>query len=393
MKKCFLAIILLFLSFFFIVSNCFAISGIDVSKYQGNIDYSLVKSSGVEIVYIRSSLGNGYVDPYFRQNYNNAKANNLSVGVYHFLTARNTNEALEQARFFSSVVSGLQIDCLLAMDFESFDGLSNYEINQIAITFLKEVEVLTGKNMVVYSDSYNAHNVFNSTILSNYPLWIAEYGVNRPNWNNWIGWQYTDQGLISGITGYVDRDEFTNDIFLSDRTHVKEPSIESTKVMYYSVKRGDTLYKIAREYNVTVSQIVSWNNIQNRNLIYPGQVLKIITDYKHQYTDNISSDTYVVKKGDTLYKIASKYGVTISNLVSWNNIQNPNLIYPGEVITIKSSNNSHLFKYVVKKGDTLSYIGVLYNTSVYELVTINNIKNANFIYVGQILYIPYTYIN
>lgn len=85
--------------------------------------------------------------------------------------------------------------------------------------------------------------------------------------------------------------------------------------------------------------------------------------------------------------------MTISNLVSWNNIQNPNLIYPGEVITIKSSNNSHLFKYVVKKGDTLSYIGVLYNTSVYELVTINNIKNANFIYVGQILYIPYTYIN
>ncbi len=398
-KKCIIYFSILITCFISLIMKSSAIQGIDVSRYQGYIDYSRVRSSGIEIVYIRSSLGNSYVDPYFRQNYNNAKSNGLKVGFYHYVVARNTTEAKEEARFFASTIAGLQPDCLLAMDFEQLNGLSSYEVSQISLAFLQELESLTNKKAVVYSDSYNANNMFDRTISSRYPLWIAEYGVERPNtgnWPNWIGWQYTDKGEIPGINGYVDRDTFTNNIFLNDTTPIDDPDVrdeDSTKAIYYRIKRGDTLYAIAREYGVTVSNIVSWNNIQNPNLIYPNQVLTIYTHFKKQITNTTTQETtYTVKRGDTLWAIARKYNVTVENLVTWNNISNANLIYPGEVLKINPTNNAHLIKYVVVSGDTLDSIASRYNTSVYELTKLNNISNPNYLYIGEVIYIPQTYI-
>lgn len=97
--------------------------GIDVSDWQGNINFSEVKRSGIDIVYIRASEGTNYVDSYFRDNYKEAKENGLKVGFYHFLTATNIEEAKEEARFFVSTIKGTNPDCKLAMDFEIFDGL------------------------------------------------------------------------------------------------------------------------------------------------------------------------------------------------------------------------------------------------------------------------------
>lgn len=297
-----------------------ALEGIDVSRYQGYIDYSSVRASGIEIVYIRSSLGNSYVDPYFRQNYNNAKANGLKVGFYHYVIARNVTEAREEARFFASTISGLQPDCLLAMDFEQLNGLSNYEVNQISLAFLQELENLTNKRAVVYSDSYNANNVFDSTIASRYPLWLAQYGVSSPNpgnWSNWIGWQYTDKGEIPGINGYVDRDTFTNSILLNDTTPIENPDVrdeDSTKTIYYRVKSGDTLYAIASQYGVTVNDLVTWNNISNPNLIYPNQILTIYTHFTKQITNvNASVTTYTVKRGDTIFMGNNEYKIKVGN--------------------------------------------------------------------------------
>lgn len=80
--------------------------GIDVSRYQGNIDFERVAASGVEMVYIRSSASNDYVDPYFRQNYERAKAAGLKIGFYHAMSARNETEAVQEARFFVQTISG-----------------------------------------------------------------------------------------------------------------------------------------------------------------------------------------------------------------------------------------------------------------------------------------------
>lgn len=162
--------------------------GIDVSGWQGNIDYVQVKSAGIEIVYMKASEGRGFVDPYFNQNYTNAKANGLKVGFYHYVTARSTEEAITEARFFVSVISGKTPDCRLAMDFESFGSLSVEEINEIGLTFMRTVQNLTQKEMVIYSDTSNASSRFGGE-LTNYPLWVAQYEVEEPtpngNWDTW----------------------------------------------------------------------------------------------------------------------------------------------------------------------------------------------------------------
>ena len=111
-KTVFLLIIFLF-PFYILVAPSYAFSpssqtiyeGIDVSAYQGDIDFNLVKEAGIDIVYIKSSEGSGFVDPYFEQNYQNAKNAGLSVGFYHYVTARSVEEAVAQANFFAKTIS------------------------------------------------------------------------------------------------------------------------------------------------------------------------------------------------------------------------------------------------------------------------------------------------
>lgn len=112
-KNVFLTILFTFLFTTFISFSTYAFGpssnqiyqGIDVSNWQGNINFSAVRNSGIEVVYIKSSEGQSYIDPYFETNYNNAKANGLRVGFYHYVTATNTEEAQAQADFFARVVS------------------------------------------------------------------------------------------------------------------------------------------------------------------------------------------------------------------------------------------------------------------------------------------------
>lgn len=178
-------------------SNCFALSpssdviyqGIDVSNWQGYIDYNRVKASGIEVVYIKASQGSNITDPFFKVNYNNAKANGLKVGLYHFLTARTVTEAVNEAEYFSSVISATSPDCKLAMDFENFGDLSKEQINNISNAFLERVKELTGKEVIIYSDAFNARDTFGKELAEKYPLWIAEYGVSTPSSNvNWSSW-------------------------------------------------------------------------------------------------------------------------------------------------------------------------------------------------------------
>ena len=184
MKKQVLKILGIFLVFIFtFLSSIYALTpqselkyqGIDVSNWQGYIDYSQVKNEGIQIVYIKASQGNTYKDPYFEINYENAKANGLKVGVYHFLTATNIQEAEEQAIFFASVISGKQIDCKLALDYEQFSGINREQINQIALAFIQKIKELTEKEVIIYSDLSNVENTFNEEVASNGELWLAYY--------------------------------------------------------------------------------------------------------------------------------------------------------------------------------------------------------------------------
>ena len=230
--------------------------GLDVSNWQGNIDYAQVKAAGIDVVYIKASEGTTYKDPYFERNYANAKANGLKVGFYHFVTATNVQSARNQAQFFASVISGKSPDCKLAMDFEQFrGGISVSEINEISKAFLETVQQLTRKEVVIYSNLNDAQTVFSRELANQYPLWVAYWGSesgllnSSSHWQNWEGWQYTSRGIVAGVNGYVDRNRFTENIFLEECTNcppVENPNTgEEAQFTYYTVKRGD----IKLQYN------------------------------------------------------------------------------------------------------------------------------------------------
>lgn len=327
--------------------------GIDVSNWQGYIDYEKVKESGIEVVYIKASQGRTIKDAYFEINYENAKSNGIKVGFYHFLTATNKEEAKQEAEFFVSVISGKVPDCKLVMDYEVFNGNNREEINIIAKEFLDTVENLTGKKAIIYSDLSNAQNIFDEQLAQNYELWLAYYGnyselTNvKTKWENYIGIQYTDRGRISGIRGAVDRDKYSKEIFLNEISEIKnntEINEYNTETIYYTVRRGNTLSGIAQRYGTTFQEIAIINNISNPNLIYPGQRLRILTNSNIRGNEErgLGDIIYTVKRGDTLWKISRTYNVTIQHIVEINNIKNPNLIYPGEKIRITESNIQNL---------------------------------------------------
>lgn len=371
--------------------------GIDVSVWQRNIDFKQVKNEGIEIVYIKASQGTALVDPYLETNYKNAKANNLKIGFYHFLTATTISQAEAEARFFASVIEGKEVDCKLAMDYEQFYGATKNEINEIGVAFIRKLKEITGKDVIVYSNLNNVKNTFEEDVASEGKLWIAYY--SNPNnligakssWDTYIGIQYTSTGRIAGINGNVDRDRFSREILMDDLEDTGNNSGSNGKVQVinYIVKNGDSLSKIAVQFGTTVAEIARINKIPNVNLIYPGQIFEIIIKTDSSNNNSSKKIKYIIKKGDTLSKIAKNYGVTIQDIVRWNNIKNQNLIYAGSTLTIykynENGNNNQEIKYRVSKGDTLSGIALKYGTTVNRITQINGIKNPNLIYAGQIL--------
>lgn len=156
----------------------------------------------------------------------------------------------------------------------------------------------------------------------------------------------------------------------------------------YIVARGDTLRSLANRFGTTVDALLAANpNITNRNVIYEGQRLKVYvnTPPPTQPPPPPGGQVYYAQRGDTLRKIAARYGTTVDAILRVNpNIKNPNIIYVGQAITIPGqvSPQSH----TVQRGETLRIIANKYGTTVDALLALNpNIKNPNLIYVGQVI--------
>ena len=192
----------------------------------------------------------------------------------------------------------------------------------------------------------------------------------------------------------MDLDRFTKEILLDSSeiypvpTPTPNPDYPNEgETIYYTVKWGDTLTALARKYGTTVQSIVDLNNIANPNLIYVGQKLLIKTNSSAEQEEVI----YTVVRGDTLSQIALKYGTTVSSIVALNNIPNPNLIYPGQKFVIKTTGENtdlhdcnHIL-YLIKWGDTLTSIARRYGVTIQSIVEENDIVNPNLIYAGSLL--------
>lgn len=161
----------------------------------------------------------------------------------------------------------------------------------------------------------------------------------------------------------------------------------------YVVQKGDSLWSIANANNTTVDELANLNDL-GTNTIYVGQVLQIPNTGSSGTTTPDTQTTYVVQKGDTLYSIALKYGTTPNVIIRKNNLKN-NTLTVGQTLTIPSdvestgdySDMSNFNTYVVQRGDSLYSIANAYNVSVNDLRNINNLT-SDILSVGQVLIIP-----
>ena len=149
----------------------------------------------------------------------------------------------------------------------------------------------------------------------------------------------------------------------------------------YIVKSGDSLYSIARKYNTTVDELKKLNNLSS-NILSIGQVLKIPST---SGTNNNTSNIYIVKSGDSLYSIARKYNTTVDELMKLNNLSS-NILSINQVLKVPSNNTSDI-TYIVKSGDSLYSIARKYQITVDDIKKYNNLT-SNLLSIGQVLKIP-----
>lgn len=153
---------------------------------------------------------------------------------------------------------------------------------------------------------------------------------------------------------------------------------------YYIVKKGDSLWSIASKNNTTVDNIKKLNNLSSNNLSV-GQVLKLSYDTENE--DIKESNIYTVKKGDSLWLIANKYGTTVDKLKNANDLKSNTLSIGQTLIIPEKKESTSKIPYVVKKGDSLWLIANKYDTTVEKIKSTNNLK-GNTLSIGQVLVIP-----
>lgn len=230
--------------------------------------------------------------------------------------------------------------------------------------------------------------------------YIVKSGDTLYGISNQFGVSVTELAELNNIQGS----------FLQVGKELIIPSNEGTNpnnMFMYTVSSGDTLYSIARKYGISVDEIKKLNYFKNDNLVV-GQVIRIPEMYFDMDNTLLPNyTTYTVKKGDTLYSIAKNNNIDVSTLQKDNALTDNNLTI-GQVLKIRlkegqtleveecfgqdyipSKDVSTTQNYTVKKGDSLYKIANNYNTSVTNLINLNNLKNAN-LAIGQVIKVPKT---
>lgn len=192
-----------------------SVLGIDVSRYQGDIDWPKVKEAGVEFAMIRAGF-RGYgtsgimkEDANARQNYERATAAGVKVGVYFFSQATSVEEAVEEAEFLLTIIDGWKLEMPVAYDWECLAddyrtmGMNKREITDCVKAFCDTLEE-KGYNTMVYFNPSQSRTQMHLEELVDYGFWLAMYS-ERMNYKYKVDmWQYTNQGTVPGIEGKVD---------------------------------------------------------------------------------------------------------------------------------------------------------------------------------------------
>lgn len=183
--------------------------GIDVSTWQGDIDWNKVKADGIEFAMLRSSFGkenpDKQTDNKFWQNYRNAKAASVPIGAYHYSYATTVEDAKKEADFFLSIVKGCQFEYPIAFDIEdpSQMYLGKDRITDIIMAFCERVQA-AGYYVSLYTNLDWISNRIDMSRAKAFDVWLAQWS-SKPTYSGSFGmWQYTSGGSVNGISGNVD---------------------------------------------------------------------------------------------------------------------------------------------------------------------------------------------
>ena len=157
-----------------------------------------IKETRIDYVIMKASEGETFRDWRFKRRWKKADEFSYRRGAYHFF--RPGKEAQAQAKNFISQVGDIgSEDFPPILDIENTDGLSADTINKRALEWLQIIEKHYGRKPIIYANPYYLNNILSAEITQKYPIWVANYGVSRPNWSRWHIWQFTDRALVRGV--------------------------------------------------------------------------------------------------------------------------------------------------------------------------------------------------
>lgn len=351
------------------------IKGIDISSWQQGIDLGKAKQEGYEYCIIKATENTNYINPEMDTQVTGAIAAGLKFGFYHFYR----NAGIVEAKYFVNTIKKYK-DAMAIKPVIDIEADWNYTGVK---AFIDYVEESLNIECVIYCNKSYAKELSKYNDLAQKPLWLAYYWdyVNIPpvekyqdhGFVNLVGLQWSDRLIIAGKN--CDVNLFSEEIVI-DNFCAPEQTEKVTEVTTdtYTVKNGDTLSAIATRYNTTYQELAKINNIADPNSIYVGQIIQL------KASNNVQ--TYTVQSGDTLSGIAAKFGTTYQSLASINRITDPNTIYVGQVLKIDGNANNETY-HTVASGEYLGLIANKYGVTVSQICSLNNISNPDMIYVGQ----------
>lgn len=310
------------------------LTGIDISKWQGagfNVD------AAADFVICKATEGTGYVDPLCDKFYQQAKAKGKLLGVYHFARPDLGTTGEAEADFFVKNIKGYIGEAILVLDYECAPYSDDW-----AYAFAKRVHDLTGVWPMLYASASKINGVNWTKTAKNCGLWIAGYpnAYNVPNpptpkpsdmpygigaWPFWAIWQYTSSA------GALDRD-----IANMDATAWRKYAAVNGEAK--PTPQPDPKPTPTKKTNEQIADEViagKWGNGADREkrLKEAGYDYNAVQAIVNSKMSNVTY--YSVRRGDTLSGIAARYGTTWQKIAADNNLANPNLIYPSQVLVIK----------------------------------------------------------
>ena len=370
-----------------------SLKGIDISNHQRGLDLSKIDC---DFVIIKATEGKSHVDQYCDGFFQQALSLGKKLGVYHFAN-NSDNTAKQEADWFINNTRGYIGKAIPVLDWED-DVTDNVPW---ALEWLQRVEQAYGCKPLIYmSESVVNRYDWSPVANANYGIWVAKYRDNLPDynydmskagnmpsikyWSTMALWQWTSTGRLNGWNGNLDCDVFYGDAAAWDK-YVGSGSSSNTPSNPTTPQQPQRLSNEEMAKKVIAGEYGDYPERKTR-LEAEGYNYEAIQKIVNQaYASSSSYQTYIVKSGDTLSGIGSKFGVSYQKIAADNNISNPNLIHPGQVLKIYTDQPQQPVyeTYIVKSGDTLSEIAQQFGTTVDKIAKDNGINNVNLITIGQ----------